>query len=100
MSDANFAKALTVSGASSSSSASFDAPSMIKACLALSGEISLEKLLLRLMQVALENAGAERSALLLHQGSSGELLMAAELSPDNGARVLSEPEPLREMKTS
>ncbi|MEH2163594.1 MAG: hypothetical protein V7K38_21785 [Nostoc sp.] len=39
----------------------------MKASHALAGEIELEKLLTTLMQVVIENAGAEKSVLLLLQ---------------------------------
>jgi len=44
-----------------------DLATVIKASQALSGEIVLEKLLTKLMQIVLENAGAERGFLLLDQ---------------------------------
>lgn len=53
----------------------FDIATVIKASQALSGEIVLSNLLTRLMQLALENAGAKQGYLLLD--SSGELAIAA-----------------------
>ncbi|HIK17759.1 MAG TPA: AAA family ATPase [Leptolyngbyaceae cyanobacterium M33_DOE_097] len=50
---------------SSSISESLDLATVLKATQVLSGEIQLEKLLTRLMQVVLENAGAQTGALML-----------------------------------
>lgn len=52
---------------SSSVTEALDLATVIKASHALAGEIELEKLLTTLMQVVIENAGAEKSALLLLQ---------------------------------
>ncbi len=57
---------------------SFDVASVTKAAHALSGEIVLEELLRRLMQIALENAGAERGFLLQEQ--DGRLVIEAQAS--------------------
>ncbi|MGF1989926.1 MAG: ATP-binding sensor histidine kinase [Nostoc sp. ZfuVER08] len=55
-------------GSSSSSvTEALDLATVIKASHTLAGEIELEKLLTTLMQVVIENAGAEKSALLLLQ---------------------------------
>jgi histidine kinase len=62
-----------------------DASSMINASQALSGEIHLDKLLLRLMTLAAEEAGAERGFILLKQQDG--LCVAAELSVQEGARL-------------
>jgi predicted ATPase/signal transduction histidine kinase len=47
-----------------------DALTVVKAQQAISGEIILERLAATLMQVAVENAGAQRGALLLPQGDT------------------------------
>ncbi|WP_414579087.1 AAA family ATPase [Anabaena sp. CCY 9402-a] len=52
---------------SSSVTEALDLATVIKASHALAGEIELEKLLTALMQVVIENAGAEKSVLLLLQ---------------------------------
>ncbi|MCI0388043.1 MAG: sigma 54-interacting transcriptional regulator [Acidobacteria bacterium] len=45
--------------------------SVMKAAQAIAGEIELEKLLTKLMRIAIENAGAERGSLILeHEGES------------------------------
>lgn len=48
---------------------------MIKASQALSGEVELDKLLSTLMQVAIENAGAEKAFLILSK--AGNLVIEA-----------------------
>ncbi len=53
------------SSRSSSSSAVLDLATVMKASQAISGEIHLEELLLTLMKVVMENAGAEKGALIL-----------------------------------
>ncbi|MEJ1936288.1 GAF domain-containing protein, partial [Nostoc sp. NIES-2111] len=53
----------------------FDLATVIKASQALSGEIVLEKLLAKLMQIVLENAGAETGFLLLEK--AGKLYIEA-----------------------
>jgi signal transduction histidine kinase len=63
----------------------FDVITAVKASHALSGELALDKLLLRLMSLVAENAGAERGALLLL--SEGALWIEAELSRESGATL-------------
>ena len=55
-----------------------DLGSVIKASQVLSGEIILDNLLERLMQVALENAGAQRASLILAQGDDLTLEITTE----------------------
>jgi PAS domain S-box-containing protein len=62
----------------------FDLSSVIKASQVLSGEIILETLLEKLMQVALENAGAHSAGLVL---SEGDDLYVEILSQYRGART-------------
>jgi len=57
-----------------------DLATVMKATQALSGEIKLEKLLSTLMQVAIENAGSSKGALILHRG--GDLVVEALGSSD------------------
>ncbi|UBF25955.1 AAA family ATPase [Kovacikia minuta CCNUW1] len=66
----------SISISSSSVSEVLDFSTVLKASQALSGEIQLEKLLTTLMQVVLENAGAQTGALLLSQGD--ELVIQAQ----------------------
>ncbi|MDX2228273.1 MAG: AAA family ATPase [Leptolyngbyaceae cyanobacterium bins.349] len=58
-----------ISSSSSSLSESLDLTTVLKASQAISGEIHLEQLLATLMQIVLENAGAEKCVLLLPQAS-------------------------------
>ncbi|MEM7019305.1 MAG: adenylate/guanylate cyclase domain-containing protein, partial [Pseudomonadota bacterium] len=51
---------------------SLDLHSILQASQILSGEIALERLLQNLMHIALENAGAQRGALLLPSGPEGD----------------------------
>jgi PAS domain S-box-containing protein len=53
-----------------------DLASVMKASQAISGEIVLDKLLGRLMNIVIENAGAQKGALVLESG--GKLLIEAE----------------------
>mgnify|MGYP003648193074 FL=1 len=62
----------------------FDLNSVIKASQVLSGEIILETLLEKLMQVALENAGAHSAGLVL---ADGDELYVEILSQYSGART-------------
>ncbi|MDY6781984.1 MAG: AAA family ATPase [Cyanobacteriota bacterium] len=55
---------------------SLDLATVMKASQAISGEIVLDKLLERLMQIAIENAGAQKGMLLLKQEDN--LILAAE----------------------
>jgi PAS domain S-box-containing protein len=54
-----------------------DLASVLKAAQALSQEIELDKLLDTLMQILIENAGAQQAVLLLNRG--GELQLAAQI---------------------
>ncbi|MBD1876576.1 AAA family ATPase [Nodosilinea sp. FACHB-131] len=65
---------LTSSSVSTSGLKGFDLATVIKASQALSGEIVLSDLLTKLMQIVLENAGAEQGALLLD--TDGQLAIA------------------------
>jgi histidine kinase len=89
---------LTRTTTNDTSSSSVDVPSMIKASQALSGEISLDKLLLRLMRIVAENAGAERGALIRSQ--HGTLAIVADFTMTDGARLAAPPTPLTEKSTS
>ncbi len=60
---------------STEGSKAFDLETVMKASQALSGEIVLGELLRKLMQIVLENAGAEKGCLLLEK--AGQLLIEA-----------------------
>jgi len=65
-----------------------DLDSVIKASHAISGEIVLEKLLSKLMRLVLENAGAQRGALIID--TDGRLLVqaSATMHADDGDRTV------------
>ena len=64
------AASLTTTTTTDTESARIDALTVVKAQQAISSEIVLERLAATLMQVALENAGAQRGALLLPRGET------------------------------
>jgi predicted ATPase/signal transduction histidine kinase/CheY-like chemotaxis protein len=57
----------TVSTTGSSSTQSLDLETVVKASQALAGEIVLDKLLSKLMKIAIENAGAQKGYLILEK---------------------------------
>jgi predicted ATPase/signal transduction histidine kinase len=61
-------------------SGSLDLSSVLKASQAISGEIVLEKLLTKLMEIVIENAGAQRGVLILE--AKGELMVHVEARAD------------------
>lgn len=63
----------TIIASRTSISDSLDLGSVFKASQALSGEIEMEQLLSKLMQVVMENAGASKSALVLSEGETLKL---------------------------
>jgi PAS domain S-box-containing protein len=74
------------SGTSSSHSGSdFDLAAVMKASQAISSEIELEQLLYSLMQILIENAGAQTGCLLLE--NSGEWVIAAACELSEGEKV-------------
>lgn len=65
-----FSDKKTISSSSTSISEALDLASVLKASQALSSEIQLEKLLSRLMHLVMENAGSEKSVLILLKDNS------------------------------
>jgi predicted ATPase/signal transduction histidine kinase len=63
-------------------STQIDALTVVKAQRAISGEIVQERLVTTLMQVAIENAGAQRGALLLVRGDSLRVMAISGASPE------------------
>jgi diguanylate cyclase (GGDEF)-like protein len=63
-------------------SSGFDVASILKASQAISGEIVLDKLLEKTMEIVVENAGAQRGFLILKE--KGQLTIAAEIDIGNG----------------
>lgn len=77
----------TVSSSSNSgASAAIDLASVLKISQTLSSEIELDKLLSTLLHAVMENAGADRSALLLSE--NGELMLRAVAQADQSATLL------------
>ncbi|HEX8538368.1 MAG TPA: ATP-binding protein, partial [Cystobacter sp.] len=66
----------------STDSTHIDALTVVKAQQAVSGEIELERLVTALMRAAIENAGAQRGALLLSQENTLAVAALFRLSPD------------------
>ncbi|WP_224245601.1 trifunctional serine/threonine-protein kinase/ATP-binding protein/sensor histidine kinase [Hyalangium gracile] len=83
--------ASTSTTTTSTDSMQIDAITAVKAQQAISGEIVLERLVSTLMRVALENAGAQRGALLLPRGGRLAVVASAEAS-SHEATALSEQE--------
>ncbi|ARV62613.1 serine/threonine protein kinase [Nostocales cyanobacterium HT-58-2] len=65
----------TISSTTTTSSRALDLAAVMKASQALSGEIVLNKLLAKLMQIVIENAGAETGFLILEK--AGQLFIEA-----------------------
>ncbi|HIK09355.1 MAG TPA: AAA family ATPase [Oscillatoriaceae cyanobacterium M33_DOE_052] len=63
-----------------------DLSTVMKAAQAISGEIMLDKLLAKLLDLAIENAGAQKGCLILAQ--NGELLIEAAGEVDGNVQVL------------
>ncbi|MBD2496615.1 hybrid sensor histidine kinase/response regulator [Nostoc sp. FACHB-280] len=76
----NLGKNQLINAINHNTSEAFDLATVMKAAQALSGEIVLDKLLAKLMQILLENAGAARGYLILNQANT--LLIAASGSFD------------------
>ncbi|XGV98687.1 MAG: AAA family ATPase [Leptolyngbya sp. BL-A-14] len=70
----------TVGTTSTSSPAAFDLATVMKASQAISSEIELEQLLSSLMQILIENAGAQTGCLLLENSSAWTIEAACELN--------------------
>ncbi len=70
----------TIQSTSKKTTTLFDLSAIVKASQAISSEIELEKLLARLMEVILENAGARKSALILVRNHNLFLEIIANLS--------------------
>ncbi|WP_257455285.1 trifunctional serine/threonine-protein kinase/ATP-binding protein/sensor histidine kinase [Archangium lipolyticum] len=66
-------------------SAQIDALTVVKAQQAISGEIVLERLADTLLRVAIENAGAQRGALLLPDGDKLSVVAVSDTSPEGSA---------------
>jgi predicted ATPase/signal transduction histidine kinase/tRNA A-37 threonylcarbamoyl transferase component Bud32 len=67
----------TVSSSNTSISESLDLSTVIKASIALSGEIQLQQLVSTLLEVVMENAGASKCALILSTSHNLDLVVTA-----------------------
>jgi signal transduction histidine kinase len=76
-------------GASDTTSTQLDALTVVKAQQAISGEIVLEQLVSTLLRVSMENAGAQRGALLRPHGNKLRLVAISHVA-DGGAVLLPE----------
>ena len=83
----------TTLGPSAERSDALDLATLLKASQAIAGEIVLERLLVKLMDIIRENAGAESVVLVLE--SNGEFLVQGAKTAAGVARVLAG-EPLRQ----
>ncbi|MEG3959121.1 AAA family ATPase [Microcoleus sp. herbarium2] len=79
----------TVASTSSGVSQILDLATVIKASQSLSGEISLDKLLSTLMQVMIENAGAEKGSMILIERDS--FFVAAQCASGKSCNLHSTP---------
>ncbi len=69
-------------------SSSLDFSAVTKAAQTLTDEVVLEKLLVKLMDIVRENAGAEQAILLLRDTNTLELLVQAESIDDQDVRIM------------
>ncbi|HEY9850091.1 MAG TPA: PAS domain-containing protein, partial [Leptolyngbyaceae cyanobacterium] len=76
----------SIASTSSGVLSALDLTTILKASQTLSSEIELEKLLCTLLHMAIENAGADKCALLLHK--EGKLLIEAMMSLGREASLL------------
>ena len=73
---------------------SIDVAAVVKAAQAISGEIVLERLLATLMDIIVENAGAECGSLVLE--SDGRMLVQASKTPGPQPPAVMQADPLRD----
>ncbi|WNG27395.1 AAA family ATPase [Cystobacter fuscus] len=73
---------------SSTDSTHIDALTVVKAQQAVSSEIVLERLVTTLLRAAIENAGAQRGALLLPDGDSLSVAAHSDASPEQVTQAL------------
>ena len=83
----------TTVGSVSEHGDSLDLATVLKASQAIAGEIVLERLLVKLMDITLENAGGERVVLVLE--ANGEFLIQAVKNDGSGRTDVMVSEPLR-----
>ncbi|MBD2772891.1 hybrid sensor histidine kinase/response regulator [Iningainema tapete] len=81
----------TINSTTTSSQGVLDLAAVMKASLALSGEIVLDKLLAKLMQILMENAGAETGFLILEKAGQLCIEAAARFGQDESSKQRSTP---------
>ena len=91
--------ALTATGSAASSSSGhttstpsgnlLDLGSVLKASQSISGEIEFDRLVDRLMRVALENAGAEKAILVIHEEGAFRVEACLDVALSNQTRLVS-----------
>ncbi|MEG4941798.1 AAA family ATPase [Microcoleus sp. F4-D5] len=84
----------TTSSTTTGSFAALDFASVMKSSQAISGEIVLERLLSKLLKIAIENAGAEKSYLILEK--NGQMVVEGTASIDNNEVVVLQATPIIE----
>ncbi|WPB81577.1 AAA family ATPase [Archangium violaceum] len=72
-------------------STQLDVLTLVKAQQAISGEIVLERMAATLLRVAMENAGAQRGALLLPRGDSLQVVALSGTTPEDSIADADEP---------
>ncbi|WP_375765500.1 AAA family ATPase [Archangium gephyra] len=77
--------------ATDTNSTQLDALTLVKAQQAISGEIVLERLATTLLRVAIENAGAQRGALLLPRGDTLQVVALSGTTPEDASADPDEP---------
>ena len=77
----------TIISSSNGGSAALDLATVTKASQALSQEIDLERLLKRLIQVVIQNAGAQKCCIILSKSGNLVIEAIARLNPLNGELI-------------
>jgi len=87
-----------ITSASGSNAQALDLETVVKASQALAGEIVLDKLLAKLMKIAIENAGAQKGFLILE--TEGNLAIAASGTVDSDEVKTLQSIPINSVATS
>ncbi len=88
---------MSTSTSTGTGSGALDVLSVVKATQAISGEIDLEKLLMKMIKIVVENAGAQRGCFLLE--SEGQWLIEAEGVADQDEAVVLQSLPIEQAGT-
>ncbi len=79
-------RATTTAGSTSTEASGLDLATVLQASQAIAGEILLDRLLMTLMKIVVQNAGAQQGCFLLSR--DGQLFIEAETRPDGTITVL------------